>query len=149
MEGYAKRGVFRGFQAQPARRGVAVFRMVWHRDRTFDLIVDTIRKTISIPVVLPSVPVRSSLWKDFKAFVESHHAEALPTHRRVEKSRARLRCANLRGNVSLTIVVKDGNYEYALQRLIHLVHETYVIFLTSGPYRDYLAEVLGAEVDIG
>jgi hypothetical protein len=149
MEDYAKRGVFRGFHARPIRHGVAAFRVIWHRDRIFDLIVDARKETICIPVVLPEVPMRSPLWSDFKAFVQSHHAASLPDHRRVEKSKARLRCANLRRNVSLTIAVKDGDYEYALQRLIHLVHETYLIFLTSGPYRDYLAEVLGAEMDIG
>jgi hypothetical protein len=149
MEDYAKRGVFRGFNSKPARNGVAAFRVIWHRDQIFDVIVDAKRKTISIPVVLPKVAVRSALWRDFKAFVDSHHDKSLPDHRRTEKSRALLRCANRRGSVSLTVAVKDGDYEYALQRLIHLVHETYLVFLTGGPYRDYLAEVLGAEIDIG
>jgi hypothetical protein len=149
MEEYAERAVFRGFHAQPVRNGVASFRMVWHRDRIFDLVVDTRRKTIFVPVVLPEVPVRSALWRDFKAFVRSHHDSSLPNHRRVEKSKARLRCANVRKNVSLTVAVQDGDYGYALQRLIHLVHETYLIFLTGGAYQDYLVGVLGAQADIG
>ncbi len=149
MEDYAKRAVFRGFSSKPARNGVAAFRMIWHRDRIFDLIVDSRKKKILVPVVLPEVGARSPLWRDFKAFVASHHAASLPDHRRIEKSKAGVRCANRRGEVSLTVTVKDGDYEYALQRLIHLVHETYLIFLTGGPYRDYLAGVLGAEVDIG
>jgi hypothetical protein len=149
MEDYAKRGVFRGFTQQRARNGVAAFRMLWHRDLVFDLIVDTKKKTILIPVVLPAVPARSTLYKDFKAFVESHHAATLPDHRRIEKTKARVRCANRRGSVALTMTVKDDDYGYALQSLIQLVHETFLIFLVCGPYCDYLVEQLGAKDEIG
>jgi hypothetical protein len=62
---------------------------------------------------------------------------------------AALRCAHRRGAVSLTMAVKDDDYAYGLQRLIHLVHETYLIFLPKGIYQDYLVEQLGADVDIG
>jgi hypothetical protein len=149
MEGYAKRGVFRGFSKRRTRDGIAAFQMIWHRERVFDLIVDTKEKIIVIPAVLPAVPVGSPLYKDFKAFVESNHSATLPDHRRIKKTKARVRCANRRGNVSLTMAVRDSDYEYALQRLIHLVHETFLIFLTSGPYRDYLVEQLGAEAEVG
>lgn len=149
MEGYAKRGVFRGFSKQQTRNGIAAFQMIWHRERVFDLIVDTKKKTIVIPVVLPAVPAGSPLYKDFKAFVESNHSATLPDHRRIEKTKARVRCANRRGSVSLTMAVRDSDYGYALQRLIHLVHETFLIFLTTGPYRDYMVEQLGAESEVG
>lgn len=146
---YAKRGVFRGLSRQRVGRGKAAFRLTWHRDRVFDLIVDTKRKIILIPLILAAVPPGSSLYQDFKAFVESTHASSLPDHRRIEKTKARVRCANRRGNVSLTVAVRDQDYGYALQRLIHLVHETFLIFLTSGPYRDYMVEQLGADADVG
>ena len=143
MENYAKRGVFRGFHRQRARGGVAVFKLVWFRDRIFDLIVDTPKKMIRIPVVLPRVP--DNIYGDFKIFIQSHHAVGLPDHRRIEKAKARLGCAKNRGNASVTVVVKDGDYDYALRRLIHVIHETYVIFLLDGRYRDYLVEQLGAD----
>ena len=149
MDDYAERGVFRGFTAKPVRNAVAAFRMLWHRDRIFDLIVDTRKKTIRIPIVLPAVPPRSPLYWHFKAFVASHHAANLPDHRRIEKSKARVRCANLRGNISLTMDVRDADYTYALQRLILLVHEIFLIFLPDGPYRDYMVEHLGAPAEIG
>ena len=147
MENYARRGVFRSFSSQPAPKGVAAFRMIWHRDRTFDLIVDTRKKTIRIPEVLPSVP--AAIYRDFKAFVESRHAATLPDHRRIDKSKAHVRSTNRRGTVSLRLVVKAGDYGYGLQRLIHLVHETYLIFLANGMYRDYMSEQLGVNFDIG
>lgn len=147
MEDYARRGVFRGFSRQPAANGIAVFRMIWHRGRTFDLVVDTTKKTVRIPVVLPYVP--DDIYRDFKAFVASHHAPGLPDHRRIEKGKALVRCANREPGVSLSVAVKDGDYEYALQRVIHLIHETYLMFLANGIYRDYMIEQLGADVDIG
>ena len=142
LEDYAKRGVFRGFSRQSSRDGVLSFKVVWFYNRVFDLIVDTRKKTISIPVALPRLP--DNIYADFKAFVHSHHNEDLPEHRRTEKAKARLRCANRGGNVSVGLTVRDGDYEYALQRLIHLVHETFVIFLSDGRYRDYVVEQLGA-----
>lgn len=145
MEDYAKRGVFRGFSKQAVRNGVAAFKMIWHRDRVFDLIVDTKKKTVMIPALLSGVP--ANIYKDFKEFVESHRAASLPDHRRIEKTKARIRCANHRGTVSLTLIVKDNDYEYGLQRIIHLAHETFVIFLLNGMYRDYLVEQLGVDPD--
>ena len=147
MESYARRGVFRGFSKQPAPEGVAAFRMIWHRDQPFDLIIDMRKQTILIPKVLPCVP--ADIYRDFKAFVESRHAASLPDHRRIDKSRAHVRSTNRRGTVSLRMVVKAGDYEYGLQRLIHLVHETYLIFLANGMYRDYMSEQLGVNFDIG
>jgi hypothetical protein len=145
MEDYAQRGVFRGFSRGPVRGLTAAFKLVWFRDRVFDLVVDIGKKTVTIPVVLPRVP--DDLYRNFKAFVQSHHASSLPDHRRTEKTKARLRCANRRGNASVSMIVKDGDYEYALRRLIHLIHETFVIFLLDGRYRDYAVAQLGADPD--
>ncbi len=143
MEDYAKRGVFRGFSKGSVRGATVAFKLVWFRDRTFDLIADTDKKTISIPVVLPRVP--GNIYRDYKAFVQSHHSADMPDHRRIEKTKARLRCANRQGNASVVLIVKDDDYDYALRRLIHLIHETFVIFLLNGMYRDYMVAQLGAE----
>lgn len=147
MEEYARRGVFRGFSLQPARGASLAFRMTWHRDLVFDLIADAAKKTISLPMVLPRVP--PALYADFKRFVAAHHDALLPAHRRTDPAKSRIRCANHRGRVALTMAVRDGDYEYALQRLIHLVHETFLIFLLDGDYRDYRVEQLGADPDWG
>ena len=118
MEEYAQRGVFRGFSRQPTRDGVLAFKMTWHRELVFDLEVNPGRKTISIPRVLPHVP--ADIYADFKEFVKAHHEESLPDHRRIETAKVRVRCANHSGRVSLAMVVKDGDFEYALQRLIQI-----------------------------
>jgi hypothetical protein len=149
MEDYAKRGVFRGFNKLPIRRGVAAFQMIWHWDRRFDVIARPRTKTITIPVLLSAVPARSSLYRDFKAFVKSSQANSLAPHRRIDKRKVRVQCIKQLGNVSLRMLVRDSDYGYALQRLIHLVHETYLIFLPCGLYHDYMVEEFGAPSEIG
>jgi hypothetical protein len=47
------------------------------------------------------------------------------------------------------MTVRDDDYGYALQRLIHFVNEMFLLFLTSGLYRDYLVDQLGAEAEVG
>jgi hypothetical protein len=143
LEGYAKRGVFRGFSRRSARGGIAAFRLVWFYNRAFDVVFDRQKKTLLVPAVLPCVP--ADIYADFRAFVLSHHDAALPDHRRTERARARLRCANRGGSASVAVTVRDGDYDYALRRLIHLLHETFTIFLLDGRYRDYVVEQLGAD----
>ncbi len=145
MQEYADRGVFRSFSKMPLRNGVATFRMVWFHRRPFELIVDTRKKKILVPVLLPRVP--ENLYTDFKGFLRSHQLPGLPDHRRIDKAKVILRCARRRGNASLTLSVRDEDFEYGLRRLIHLIHETFVIFLADGMYRDYAVAQLGADSD--
>ena len=142
LENYAKRGVFRGFSLQSSRGGVAAFRVVWFYSRAFELIVDKQKKILLVPAVLPRVP--ANIYADFRAFVLSHHDAGLPDHRRTEKTKARLRCAKRRAGASIAVTARDEDYAYALQRLIHIIHETFTIFLLDGRYRDYVVEQLGA-----
>ena len=77
LENYAARALFRGFSHGPARGGRAIFRMLWHRDRLFELILDVPRKTLRFPVVLPEVPADSSMYREFREFVELHAKDSL------------------------------------------------------------------------
>jgi hypothetical protein len=71
----------------------------------------------------------------------------LPAHRRVDAAKAHLSTGNRRGNFSLTIIVNDGDFEYAVRKLIHTVHEIFLTFLVDGPYYEYMVEHLGLEQD--
>ncbi len=48
LEGYAEKAVFRGFSAHPERGGKATYRMVWHHDRPFELLLDVPGKDAAI-----------------------------------------------------------------------------------------------------
>ena len=121
--------------------------MLWHRDRVFELSFDAARSILRFAVVLPEVPAGSSMYREFREFVTSRHSEEMPEHRRIDRSKAEVRCGNRAGDVSLTMTVSDGDYEYATDRLITLVHEVYLEFLYDGRYYDYLIETFKLDPD--
>lgn len=123
------------------------FKILWHRDRFFDLVLDTREKTLRFPVVLPEVPAKSSMYGEFKEFLESRAAASLPEHRRIDKKKASVRASNRGGNVALTLTVRNGDYEYATRKLIHLVHEIYLVFLYEARNYDYLIKTFDLDPD--
>ena len=145
LEGYAEKALYREFSPGPARNGVIPFAMVWHFDKRFDLLFDPGKKTLRFPRLLPAVP--PEMYGAFKSFVENLQSTELPEHRRIIPAKARLRC-NIRGGVvSLTLTVKDKDFEYATRKLIHAVHEIFLGFLRDGPYFDYLVEHFDLDPD--
>lgn len=147
LEGYAAKGVFRGFSAGPANKGKAVYKMLWHYDRRFELIVDTRRKTMRFPVVLPGVAADSAMYRELKEFLKSRHSQELPEHRRIDSAKARLSCSNRNAKVAVALTVRDGDFEYGARKIVHTVHEIFMVFLADGPYYDYLVEQLGLDQD--
>src|SRR5260370_17628930 len=147
LQNYADRGVFRGFSIGAATAGKSSFKILWHRDRFFDLIVDVPRKTMRFPTVLPEVPARSSMYKDFQEYIKSRHSTELPAHRRIDVRKAQLTCGNRAGNISVTITVKNGDFEYATRTLIHPLHEVYLDFLCDGRYYEYMVETFDLDTD--
>jgi hypothetical protein len=147
LEGYAKRGVFRGFSRGPGSNRKASFRLLWHRDRLFELILDVNTHTLRFPLVLPQVDPKSTMYRKFKEFVKSRQSEEMPQHRRIDKREARVQPFNRGGSVSLTLTVQNGDYEYGARKLIHLVHEIFLVFLVDGPYYEYMVENFGLDPD--
>lgn len=121
--------------------------MVWHYDRPFDLLLDAPKKTLRFPALLPGIPARSPMYGALQSFVKERQSPELPEHRRVDPAKARLSLANQKGAVSLTVTVKNGDFEYAARKIIQVVHEIFLIFLVDGPYYDYMVEHLGLDPD--
>ena len=147
LEGYAEKAVFRAFSAHPKRGGKVTYKMVWHYDRPFELLLDVPAKTLQFPAVLPGVPARSAMYRELQAFLKVRQSADTPEHRRVDPAKARLVSTNQRGAVSLKLTVKDGDFDYATRKLIQIVHEIFMVFLVDGPYFEYLVEQLGLDPD--
>jgi hypothetical protein len=147
LENYAQRGVFRGFSQGPVRHGKATFKMVWHRDQTFELLFDGPKNTLRFPVVLPNVPAQSAMYRELKQFIAAQHASELPEHRRIDRAQAQIQPSNRGGNVALTAQIVNGDCIYATRKLIHLVHEIFLNFLFDGKYFDYLVETFDLDPD--
>ncbi len=145
LQGYADKAIFRGYNKGKPSNGRVVHRLLWHREQVFELVMDTRRKTLHFPALLPKVPVKSEMYRAFQAFLREIASKERPTHRQIDPKKAKITCANRRGNVSLTLTVRDGDYEYAVRKLIALVHEIFRIFLL--PYFDWECEVYDLDPD--
>jgi hypothetical protein len=145
LQGYADKAVFRGYNKGQPKSGRVVHKVLWHREQVFELVMDTRRKTMHMPLLLPQVPARSEMYKAFQAFLRSFTDPAVPEHRRIDPRKARVSCANRRGTVSLTMTVRGGEYEYAARKIVQLVHEVFLIFLL--PYFDWECDVYDLDPD--
>jgi hypothetical protein len=145
LKGYAERGVFRGL-SNPQRRGkTTAFTMLWHHGRRFHFVLDETAGTVSFPDLLPGVPARSPMFKELKAFLHQFETDAVPDHRRIDPKKGRLKVLPRGGDVSVTLTVKNGEWEYCTRRLVHLAQEVYMVFLHDGPYSDYRVAQLGID----
>ncbi len=147
LENYAQRGVFRGFSRGPVRQGKAAFKMVWHREQTFELVFDAPKNTLRFPLLLPNVHAASAMYQELKQFIAAQHADELPEHRRIDRQRTQIQPGNRGGNVALTAKIVNGDCEYGTRKLIHLVHEIFLTFLFDGKYFDYLVETFDLDPD--
>jgi len=109
--------------------------------------LDVGKKTLRFPVVLPGVPAKSTMYRDLQAFLKERQSEEMPEHRRVNPAKARLASGNQRGTVSIALTVQDGDFDYATRKIIHIVHEIFLIFLVDGSYFEYMVEHLGLDED--
>ena len=146
LEGYAGRGVFSGFSRQGGRNG-ARFRLRWHRGRDFQLAWSDARQTLRISCVLPEVPGGSAMYREFRAWLAARQDDALPDHRRCDRHKVALKTYNRGGDVALTLHLLDGDVEYAVRKLVSLVNEIYLDFLSSGLYFDWLVATFELDPD--
>jgi hypothetical protein len=147
LAAYAERRVFRGFSRGLVTGGKASFQFAWHRGRVFELTFDARQGTLRLPEVLIDVPADIRMYEDLKAFIRSRQSDELPDHRRLDTRKIQIRTYNRDGNILLVAKIKDGDSEYAVRKLIHLVNEIYLTFLADGKYFDYLVETFNLDPD--
>ncbi|HEX5430440.1 MAG TPA: hypothetical protein VFW83_00630 [Bryobacteraceae bacterium] len=147
LEGYAARGIFRGFGKGPAEKSKASFQLIWHYDRRLDLILNAAKRTLTFPELLPGIPAGSGMYREYKKFLAERHSDAVPAHRRIDMAKARVTCSNRRGSVAVAVTIQDCDWEYATRKLINTADETVKDFLGDGPYFDYLVDHMGLDPD--
>jgi hypothetical protein len=147
FEDYASRGVFHGFSPGPARRGNATYTIAWHRGCVFDATLDSEGGTVRFANVLTNVPANSTMHRELKQFIKSRHSDDLPEHRRIDGRRAQVQSYNRNGTVALVLTIKDGDYEYGVRKLVHLMNEIFMVFLMDGNYFDYMVKNFSLDPD--
>ena len=138
LAGYVERGVFRGFGEAQGRQGRTGFRFLWLNSRSFELSVDPGKHLLTFQRPLPGIPAKSALYAELKDFIRQRHAPELPEHRRIDPLRAEARCSTRRSEVSVSLLVKDEQYAYGVNRIVNLVHELFVHLGDAHP--EYLVE---------
>jgi hypothetical protein len=134
LQVYADRGVFSGFSE--IKNGH--FHFVWVINHQMELSVDTAKHELRFKRLLPNVPAKSALYAELKSFIEQRHNKDLPEHRRVDRKRAEVSCANRGGFVSVSLKVKNNQYAYGVNRIVNLAHELFLHLRERRP--EYLME---------
>jgi hypothetical protein len=119
--------------------------MQWHKDRFYDLELDVSKRSLRFPIVLPNAP--KPMYEDFKRFVASRQSEETLEHRRIDPSKVRISCSLRNNNISILFIAKDGDFQYATEKLINLVHEVFLVFLRDGLYYEYMIETFEVDRD--
>jgi hypothetical protein len=144
---YARRRVFQGFSRGPTSAGKASFQVAWHRGRVFELTFDAHAGALRLSDLLTDIPSDTTMYQDLKAFIRSRQSDDLPDHRRLDARRIQIRMYNRGGNILLVLKAKDGDSEYAVRKLVHLINEIYLTFLADGQYIDYMVETFDLDPD--
>lgn len=147
LEEYASRGMFSGFSRQGVKAGKSEYRVLWHRRQLFQWVWDDAKQALRISCVLPAVPANSAMYRELKSWLKARQDEALPEHRRCDAGRVAIRTYNRGGDVALTLRSLDGDVEYLVRKLVSLVNEIYLDFLSSGLYFDWLVETFDLDPD--
>ena len=134
LQAYADRGVFRGFSE--TKNGH--FQFVWVVNHRMELSVDTAKHELRFKRLLPNVPAKSALYAELKSFIEQRHDKELPEHRRIDRKRAEVSCANRAGFISVSLKVKNNQYSYGVNRIVNLAHELFLHLRERRP--EYLME---------
>ncbi len=147
LEEYASRGVFRAFSRHESGGQRAQYRLLWHRNQLFQFTYNGARKRLRISCVLPQVPAKSAMYREFKQWLKAKADDSLPDHRRCERTKVALKTYNRDGDIALTLQLLDDDLEYGVRKLLALVNEIYLDFLSSGLYFDWLIDTFDLDPD--
>ncbi|HYZ62062.1 MAG TPA: hypothetical protein VE650_06365 [Acetobacteraceae bacterium] len=143
---YADRGIFTEFEEQPGRGGTWSAQFRWMLPRPMKLVADPARGRLSCPDLLPGIKARSPLHLAIETFLLEREDATLPEHRRVDPARARVRCTQRAGRISVALEPQDSaEWAYAAGKLVNLVHELQLFLNVYWP--DYAQQALGAPLE--
>jgi hypothetical protein len=138
----AERGLLREFDEHTGARGRFEAKFLWLLPQPMRFVADVVRQRLSCPEMLDGIVATSALRHDLTAFLMGRHSAQLPEHRRVDSARCAIACPVRAGRLTLALDVLDGDWTYATEKLMKLVHETHVYLHRYWP--GYAYESLGA-----
>ena len=133
LQGYADRGVFRGFAEAPARGGRHRFKFLWLTATPFVLSYVPTTGAFVFRDLLPNVPARSPVGVALRCFVGSRTGRDLPEHRRIDPRRAAVRGYVRGGAFSVALTAERNHHGYGVHRAVNLIHEIFMQLHTYFP----------------
>jgi hypothetical protein len=147
LDGYLNRGFFCALSKLSESPKLTAYTVVWHRNRRLLLEIDYESRTITVENLLPGLTLESPMGRDLVAFLGEFRSRRMPRHRRIDARIGAVHCIEGEGGVSLSLAMRGTNYEAGVRKIVQIVHELFLDFLLSGPYRQYQIDQLGLDPD--
>lgn len=147
IDEFVARGVFTAAAMPSLRRGTEDYRLTWFRGQQMQLRVDLRRARASLERLLPPVAPRSAFDRRLRAWLRARQGKDLPRHRRIDPDALQARWRNVGGEMRLTLVSQRGDAVLAVRRLLHLVNELYLVFLSTPECYDWIVEAFDLDPD--
>ena len=141
MQAYADRGVFRGLSGNQGRGRSSEFRFTWLTRRPMTVSYDPKYAALTFQDLFPGLHQDPKLVSELRAIVHAHTGASVPASRRIDARRARIRCTLRAGRLSLSLLVRGTNHQYAVQRGLNLVNQLFLHL--QAYYPEYLVEQFG------
>lgn len=138
---YADRGVFRGFSAADAPRGVRQYRFVWLTKRPMVVTLAPARRLLTFARLFPSVERTPGLTAAVKTALAEHCTRSVPAHRRMDPRRATITGRVSAGDLSVHVTVHQGDGAGAIRSSLSIIND--VFQLLHECYPDYLSSQFG------
>ena len=132
----AEQGLFRAFASKRVR-GRLNCTVGWLGGSAMEIVFDPRSSRLVFRDLLPEMPLRSSIYKDFQGFLRGRTVPEVPEHRRIDPARIVLKSTNSKGCVSVALASVDGDLEHLVSKGLKLVNEIFLGFL-RGPYHEYM-----------
>jgi hypothetical protein len=141
LQGYADRGVFRGFRAAAGSRGRMEYQFLWLTRRPTRAVFDPRRNTLSFPALFPGITAAA----DLRSIVAARSARRQPRHKRIDARRARLSSRMRAGDFSLTVEIRGRHAGYAVSQALNVINELHLALHEARP--EYLIERFGVSAE--
>lgn len=132
----AEQGLFRAFSSK-RDRGRLKCSVGWLGSRPIEIVFDPRSARLVFRDLLPDMPLRSSIYRDFRGFLRGRAVPDLPEHRRFDAARIVLQATNSKGRVTVALESVDGDLDHLVSKGLKLVNEIFLGFL-RGPYHEYM-----------
>ena len=141
LQGYADRGVFRGFRVESSSGGRSDYFFTWLTRTPMRLRYEPSRRELRFVDLLPRVSSYSGLTQDLRRLVLEHQTSAVPEHRRIDGRRVKLAATVRAGHFSVILRLRGAQEAYAVQRGVNLVNQLFLLLQAN--YPEYLIQCFG------